>query len=78
MVTSAAGAFKRIRVPARPAQHVHRCDSRQATPDAPACTDHRRRYTGHDQQTRCRGSSGSASLPNKRLLDEPLFGFGEW
>jgi hypothetical protein len=52
-----------IRVLARPAQHVHRGVSKRVTPDAPECSYHRRRYTEHDQRTRCPGSSGSASLP---------------
>src|SRR5271166_701368 len=37
--------------------------SRHATPDAPECLYHRRRYTGHDHRTCSRGSRGSASLP---------------
>ena len=60
-------ASNRIRVPARPAQHVHKGVSKQVTPGAPKRSYHRRRYTEHDQRTRCRGSSGSASLaPNSR------------
>ena len=50
MVKIGCSASDRIRVPARPAQHVHRRvpDLRRhqaATPDAPECIYHRRRAT---------------------------------
>ncbi len=56
-------ASDRIRVPARPASHVHRRvpDVRRRTRRSASTIGGG--YTGHDHWTRCRGSRGSASLP---------------
>src|SRR6266436_6999966 len=63
MVKLWCSAFDRIRVPARPAPHVHRRvpDVRRRT--RPSASTIGGGYTGHDHLASCRGSRGSASLP---------------
>ncbi len=58
MVKLWCSAFDRIRVPARPAQHVHRRvpDVRRRT--RPSASTIGGGYTGHDHQASCRGSHG--------------------
>jgi len=63
MVKIRCSAFDRLRVSGASGLARPQTRSRHATPDAPECFYHRRRYTGHKRRTCRRGSSGSASLP---------------
>ena len=63
MVKIRCSAFDRLRVSGASGLARPQTRSRHATPDAPECVYHRRRYTGPEHWTCRRGSSGSASLP---------------
>ena len=67
MATSGAAPSDRIRVPARPAWHVHRHASGHWTPHAPECSYHRRRCTKPNMTIGPLGADQAGARPTAPL-----------